>query len=378
MAFDPEGTDVTDVPTVALAVSGHGFGHAVRSAEVARELVARGARVVVRTDAPRWLFPPGATFVENPAWPLDIGVAQHDSLELDVDATRRQWETFARDFEAHAAAEANLLQEHAVDFLLGDIPPLAFAAAHRAGIPSLGVTNFTWDWIYSAWPDFQPVVARIQAAYALANGLLRLPLHSTSPEAFNAWRSIADVPLIARRARRDRGDVRNELGLSQHARVVLISFGGFGARGLQLSELGRWRRYTFLLTPPLAEAPTGMPENVIVLNETPADYVSLFAACDAVVTKPGYGILADALANRVAVLFTDRGPFREYEVLAEALPRLGRARYVPRDDLLRGFLGPHLDALFATTSAWTEQCMDGAARVAEHVLRKLTIKQQSA
>ena len=81
-----------------------------------------------------------------------------------------------------------------------------------------------------------------------------------------------------------------------------------------------------------------------------------------VVTKPGYGIVADCLANRVAVLFTDRGPFREYDVLAEALPRLGRARYVPRADVLAGQLGPHLDALArASTRSWTST-LDGRRR----------------
>jgi UDP-N-acetylglucosamine:LPS N-acetylglucosamine transferase len=105
------------------------------------------------------------------------------------------------------------------------------------------------------------------------------------------------------------------------------------------------------------------------LNEPPADYVSLLAACDAVITKPGYGIVADCLANRVAMLFTHRGPFREYDVLAEALPRLGRAHYIPRADLGSGTLGPHLEALFASTTSWTTQAMNGAEVVAEQVMR---------
>ena len=61
------------------------------------------------------------------------------------------------------------------------------------------------------------------------------------------------------------------------------------------------------------------------------------------------------------MLYTDRGPFREYDVLAGALPTLGRARYAPRDDLLAGQLGPHLDALLDADAPWTTQPMDGAA-----------------
>ncbi|MGI9147139.1 MAG: hypothetical protein ACR2IK_11395 [Chloroflexota bacterium] len=355
-------------PTIALAVSGHGFGHAVRSAQVARALLECGARVNIRSDAPAWLFPEQAERLPSPGWPLDIGVAQHDGLDLDVDETRRRWREFTPEFDARAEAEARLLRDLGADALLGDIPPLAFAAASKAGIPGLALGNFGWDWIYAAWPEFESVIAKVQAGYGQADRLLRLPLCGTDAEAFPAFEAIEDVPLIARRAGRPRHAVRAELGVSDEARVVLLSFGGFNARGLDVLALGEWSDYVFVLTPPLSSTAGEVPPNVMALPQNPADYVSLLSACDAVVTKPGYGIVADCLANRVAMLFTDRGPFREYDVLAEALPRLGHARHVPREDVLAGWLGPHLKTLFGSPARWTEQRMDGASIVAQRLL----------
>jgi hypothetical protein len=93
--------------------------------------------------------------------------------------------------------------------------------------------------------------------------------------------------------------------------------------------------------------------------------------------QAGYGIVADCLANRVAVLFTDRGPFREYDVLAEALPRLGRARYVPRQDVLDTNLGPHLASLLDSDQTWQPLAMNGAEVVAEHAMHRVTIEQSS-
>jgi L-arabinokinase len=356
-------------PVVALAVSGHGFGHAVRCAEVARALIDEfGVRTLVRTDAPSWLFPEQAEHVPSPGWPLDVGVAQHDGLDLDIDETRRRWAAFAQDFDARADAEARLLQAHGVDILVGDIPPLAFMAAARAKIPSLALTNFGWDWIYAAWPDFDCAIDTVRTGYRQADRLLRLPLHSHDADAFCAFKSIEDVPLIARRARRPRSEVRAELGLDQQALVVLLSFGGFAAHGLDAQALGQWTDYVFIVTPPMSSSLERWPANVVVLQTTPADFVSLLAACDVVVTKPGYGVVADCFANRVAVLFTDRGPFREYDVLAQALPKLGKAAYIPRAELLAGRLGPHLDALSASSAPWTEQPMNGAECVARRVL----------
>lgn len=360
-------------PTVAVAVTGHGYGHAVRSALVAQALLRRGARVVVRTEAPRWLFPEPAEWIANPGWPVDIGVVQHDGLDMDIEATRTEWRAFLGDFDDCADIEARLLRDAGVHVLVGDVPPLAFEAAARAGVPSFGVTNFTWDWIYSGWPDFKDIVSRIEASYAQATALLRLPLHSADAHAFAPWRAIEDVPLIARRAWRSRDEVRCHYALPADARVVLLSFGGFTARGLDLSRLARWKDYLFVATPPLVTEGQQAPANVRILNPASAEYVSLLAACDAAVTKPGYGMVADCLANRVAVLFTDRGPFREYDVLAEALIRLGRAVYVPREDLLQGDLGAFLETLFALETPWAALPMNGADVVAERVLQSVTI-----
>ena len=368
---------MTQSRTVLVAVSGHGFGHAVRCAEVAGALLRRRARVVLRTDAPRWLFPHEVEWIDSPGWPLDIGVVQHDGLEMDIAATREAWRQFAREMPARAEVEARLLREAGVDVVVADVPPLVFAAAARAGVPSYGMTNFTWDWIYSAWPAFEDIVARIRASYATAQALLRLPLHSSEASAFLAWRAVEDVPLIARRAKRSRASVRTDHGLPRDRPVVLLSFGGFTARGLDVMRLADSPEYVFVLTPPLANDLRQVPANVRIVNPEPADYVSLLAACDAVVTKPGYGIVADCLANRVAVLFTDRGPFREYDVLAEALPRLGRAQYVPREEILTGNLQPHLDALMALRTPWTNQPMNGADAVAERVLMRVTIELES-
>jgi L-arabinokinase len=351
-------------PTVALYVSGHGFGHAVRSSLVAEALLRRGARVVLRTDAPAWLFPRQAEHV--PGLPVDVGVVQRGGLDLDIDATREHWTSFAACLEARAEREAAMLRHTGAQVVLADVPPLAFLAAAGAGLPAFGVTNFGWDWIYAAWPGFESIVERIQAAYARAYCLLRLPLSSHAPDAFAAFPRIQDVPPIARRATRRPQEVRHELGLPADRQVVLLSFGGFHASGLDLDALAEWRQYLFLVTGPTASRAA----NVRQLPGQQVEYASLLAACDAVVTKPGYGIVADCLANQVPVVYTDRGPFREYEVLARALESLGQARYAPQADVLAGRLGPHLDALRAVTTpwAWAGQPLDGADRVADIAL----------
>ena len=40
--------------------------------------------------------------------------------------------------------ESTWLSENSIDLVVSDVVPLACAAAHRAGIPSVCVTNFSW------------------------------------------------------------------------------------------------------------------------------------------------------------------------------------------------------------------------------------------
>ena len=44
-------------------------------------------------------------------------------------------------------------------------------------------------------------------------------------------------------------------------------------------------------------------------------YEDVVGAVDVVITKPGYGIISECVANDTALLYTSRGHFVEYDVL---------------------------------------------------------------
>src|SRR6185503_32390 len=59
-------------------------------------------------------------------------------------------------------------------------------------------------------------------------------------------------------------------------------------------------------------------------------------AVDAVLSKPGYGIVADCVANETAMVYTSRGRFAEYDVMVREMPRFLRCRYLELDAFERG------------------------------------------
>ena len=76
-------------------------------------------------------------------------------------------------------------------------------------------------------------------------------------------------------------------------------------------------------------------------------YEDLVGAAEAVVTKPGYGIIAECIANDAAMLYTSRGHFPEYDVLVEEMPKYLRTASFGHDDLFNGKWESHLDKLLA-------------------------------
>src|SRR5258706_1326647 len=157
--YGPFSSFVAGVMQVVFYISGHGFGHATRSIELIRTMATlrSDTRFVVRTNAPRWLFEPSAVPIEVQAFEPDVGVVQIDGLVLDEDGTATRAASFYRDFDRRVDEEAALLRRIGADVVLADVPPLAFAAASRAGLPSVAVANFTWDWIYADYSAFERI-----------------------------------------------------------------------------------------------------------------------------------------------------------------------------------------------------------------------------
>lgn len=367
--------------TVVFYISGHGFGHASRDIEVIRALLARrrDVKVVARTRAARWLFErtvgvPADQF-ELAQLETDTGVVQIDSLHPDEPETVRHARAFMRTFEARVAAEAAFLEEQHAVLAVADIPPLGVAAASRAGIPAVALGNFTWDWIYSGYDDASDLVEQVGAAYAVSDVAFRLPMHG----GFDSFPRIVDVPFIARRSHKDPQETRERLGLPAHERLVLVSFGGFGLDGLDYEALTRLDGCVALVggSLPLGALPRplqGGRRGSLVLVDEPAMYEAglryedLVRAVDAVVTKPGYGIIAECVANDTALLYTSRGRFIEYDILVREMPRYLRARFIGHRDLFAGAWSAHLAALFAQGPPPARPRVDGADVVAERLL----------
>jgi len=355
------------MPHVAIYITGHGFGHATRMAALASALAeqAPGLRLSIVSTVPDWLFRLNRSApVSLRARALDVGAVQVDAIRLDEAATLAAYAAIEARKAPLVVEEATWLRAEGVDLVVADIPPAAFPAARRAGLPSVGISNFSWDWIYAEYvrrfPTYAGLIPAIRSDYGAADLFLRLPFHGPC----DAFPVVRDIPMIARRARRSRKEVRRSLGLNGGRPVVLLSFGGFDLHGLDFTRIAELDEFLFLTTQP----PPRPLDNVRVVPVGQLPYEELVAQADIVLTKPGYGIVSDCLANGTRLLYTARGEFAEYACLTEGLAQFGVAAEIGVQDLLNGNWARSLRALLERPAPEPHLPVNGAEVAAEIVL----------
>jgi L-arabinokinase len=350
---------------IVAYVSGHGFGHATRTAEVLRAIRRRspGLSLCIVSSAPEALFRTG---VRGPFLyrhlECDVGLAQRGSLVIDPVESLERFRAFKAGHAERLAAEVEFLGGCGARLVLGDVPPLAFAAAADAGLPSVALANFSWDWIYRHLaphaPGFEWAASQCARAYAQATLLLELPF----PGDLSVFPHRERIPLVARPPRMTREEARAHLGLPE-GRLVLFSFGGFGLPDFDPEVLTRLPEYTFLTTG--LRGPR--PSHVIDVPLPGLRYEDLVRAADVVVTKPGYGIVTDAIAAGTRIVYTERGEFPEYPILVREMVKLVPCAHVSNADLLTGHLEDALESVLAAPLPPPPR-LDGADVAAERLL----------
>ena len=316
------------VPSVFFYISGHGFGHTVRQIAIINALGARAAR-----DRPRRPHRGAAPAVRS-----DRARAHHLPRRAKRHRRRADRQRAAR--RAHddrARGEFyRTLPERAADG--SGHPARTRCPTGDFGCPSAGMRgrrrcghsvgrrlelHVGLD-LRGIRPGARPPRRSYCRPSApptreAAEGW-RLPLHG----GFATVPHVIDLPFVARHAlRRSIGDdVTAELSLPVDRPLVLGSFGGYGVSGLRLWRAATaWTTSIVVMTAPAAEiASIDGPVHRVAEEDIYGRglrYVDLVAAVDVVVTKPGYGIIADCVANQTAMLYTSRGRFVEYDVMVE-------------------------------------------------------------
>lgn len=307
--------------TLAVYITGHGYGHATRTIEILTAVRRRlpSVRIHLCTTVPKAIIErrlAGPFSLRSVA--LDVGAAERNTLDVDEDRTLAWWQDLMARREELLRQETEFLSRNRVDAILFDIPPLAAELAARSGVPAFALGSFGWDEIYEAYaptrPAFHTAAKEIRGWYGKTAMLLQMRLGT--PMA--AFPERIRIPAVGRRSNAVRERVREELGLRRDEPAVLVALRDRFVRDPE--NLGAGSGLRLIL--PGAPRPAATPHT---LSPGPAwehRFADLIVASDAVLSKAGYGILAECLANRRPLLHFRRRNFSEWSALVEEMDRL--------------------------------------------------------
>lgn len=306
-------------PTVAVFVSPHGFGHAARVSAVMAELHRKyGATFELFGATPRWFFDESVagTYAYHHVI-TDVGFVQRDALEADLEATVRELDTFLPFDESLVAGLAAEVRDAGCRAVLCDIAPLGIAVADRAGLPSVLLENFTWDWLYA--PHVGDVPGLNRHAETLRTWFDRATVHVQAEPPCEPDPGATHVTPVSRAPRASWREARAGLDLRYDDPVVVLTMGGVPQELPFMERLRELDPIHFIVTSAPRTERTG---NVRAFHASERLYMpDLIEASDAVVAKLGYSTVAEVWASRRPMAFVTRPDFRETGPLGEWVRR---------------------------------------------------------
>ncbi|MCP4626190.1 MAG: hypothetical protein GY850_22170 [bacterium] len=278
---------------IGYFISAHGFGHAARAAAVMQSIADLDAsvRFEIFTTVPTWFFTDSisAAFTCHDL-STDIGLVQETAFQADLNKTLRSLNDFFPIPASRIAEISAVVDQLNCLLVICDIAPLGISIAKEAGIPSVLVENFTWDWIYEQYSNtnkgFKKHITYLRSLFQAANYHIK-----TEPVCFPGAADLTASP-VSRQVKASSDRVRKGLGLTETAQMVLITTGGIKQSYNFLNELKRLPDIHFVM--PGAGPKMKIQDNCIILRHRSDYYVpDLVNASDAVVGKAGYSTLAE-------------------------------------------------------------------------------------
>jgi len=346
---------------IAVYISGHGYGHLAQIAPVLNRLGALcpDIHLLLRTELPEALV---TCRVRSPFTrlesPVDVGVVQKSAISEDIPATILAARDFYEGFTKRIGQEVERLEPHQPVAVLSDISPLAFPVAKQLGLPSFAIASLDWHDIYAHFlPAADPLLSLLAQAHSACDLLIQ-PSLCMPMTSFPRRKQVAII------VDDEWTEAAKQNGVQKTA---LIMFGGAGDPPFDIHALGSMTDWQFLtLNPVPANAPANVRQGSLERGSA-----ALMQECDVVITKPGYGTLAECWQTKTPLVYLPRELFPEYPYLDAWLQKSTPSARLSIEDFVSGNWVEAMRQAIESRRTYPDIPCDGALQAAELIAQAL-------
>lgn len=320
------------MPEIGCFVTSHGFGHASRVCAVVEALKIRAEifpHIFATTGAE--IFSETLDNVTYHELLSDIGFVQNDSFHIDLEATCTKLHTLI----PYREKLINRLAEQCAGyrFLLCDISGLGVQVAAKAGISSVLVENFTWDWIYSPYREQYPQIAFF--ADYLADIYRLADIHIQAEPVCRRSSPHLTCSPVFRKIRPNPVKLSLKYPQTFSRKLVLITLGGIRFSPPFLDVLQKYDDFFFIFAGQQNEQI--VYDNVLYIGHSSTYYhPDLINSVDIVVCKSGYSTLAECYQAGKPTICVQRQGFCESKVLEDFAKQHMDSPIISKDEFLSG------------------------------------------
>jgi hypothetical protein len=320
--------------TIAYYISDYGYGHASRSIAIIRELLRKEEelRVVICHSfalpfIKESLFEFGARVIYHTIM-TDVGYVLHNQfLQADAVGLKRELQKYLDELPVVIDREVGDLNELDVQYVVTDISFLGIEVADRLGVPSIGISNFTWYTAYQGMIEDKGILKQLKSYYAKMTHFYAL---AGSKEPWERQQTY--------------GYFSRETDLVEVNRFKQL-FNPDGTKNIVFMPIGLKIDMGDISNLPLWHDPNCVyvvSQNMNVhhpnVHKVPTGYnevQNIVASSDLVISKAGWGTCAEAVIAGKPLLLIERMGFNEDQNTTEALLANQLARVVKWVDLDR-------------------------------------------
>lgn len=354
-------------------ITGHGYGHLGQTVPVMTEIAQRSSdvRFTVRSHLSNDTilsflpkdFPRDKITFAQPN--MDIGLIMHDTINVDVQNSLKNYQTVHTNWLQHLESEKNALQAIKPNLLVSNVAYLSLEAAHQLNIPSIAFCSLDWASIFEcycgSYENTVSIIRDIKSSYARAEQFIQPRPHLRMDYLSNAT-SIAPIvqPMVA-----DRHGFRKQLQLPKNARLVLVNMGGIA---LEMdSEVLPEINNTYWL---VKDSDTRRSD-VIDYSHIHCVYVDLLASCDLMIGKTSYGNIVQAAFAGVPMLNIIRPDWPEQRPIEQWCAENSHTLWISYEDFVTGNYQQPVQELLDKGHFETPPKQTGQVKAAELILQKL-------